>query len=421
MDEQMIAGYLAILTEELVPAAGCTEPIALAYGAAVLRDTLGQPPQRVEAEVSGNIIKNAKSVVVPNTGGLRGIPAAIAAGIVAGDPQQKLQTLARVPAESICRIRSYAEQTPIRIRCADTPHILDISLTGYAGVHRACVRIADTHTNVVFLSRDDRVLKNLTEEQTAQTISDRSTLTVAGILEFANALELSRISDLLDQQIELNCALAQEGLRGHWGSCIGKTLLGDTSDPITDAKAWAAAGSDARMNGCELPAVILSGSGNQGITASVPVIRYAEFLGVGKDQLYRALLVSNLVTIHQKTGIGRLSAYCGAISAGVGAGAGIAYLLDGSFEAVSQTVSNALAILSGTICDGAKSSCAAKIASSVEAGILGYRLYREHHSFRGGEGILADDVEQSIRNIGILASQGMRETDRTILRIMTQS
>lgn len=420
MDEQTIAGYLDILTEELVPAAGCTEPIALAYGAALLRDTLGYLPQRVEAEVSGNIIKNAKSVVVPNTGGLRGIPAAIAAGIVAGNPRQKLQVLAQVPDESDRHIRCYAEQTPIHIRCVDTPHILDIALTGYAENHCARVRIVDSHTNVVYLSRDDSVLKNLAVEQAAQTVG-MDTLTLRGILEFANTLELSRISDLLDQQIELNSALAQEGLRGQWGSCIGKTLLKGTSDPVTEAKAWAAAGSDARMNGCELPAVILSGSGNQGITASVPVIRYADFLGVGREQLYRALLVSNLVTIHQKTGIGRLSAYCGAISAGVGAGAGIAYLMDGSYEAVSQTVSNALAILSGTICDGAKSSCAAKIASSVDAGILGYRLYREHHSFRGGEGILAENVEQSIRNVGILASQGMRGTDRTILQIMTQA
>ena len=420
MDEPMITRYLAILTEELVPAAGCTEPIALAYGAAVLRDTLGQLPQRVDVEVSGNIIKNVKSVVVPNTGGMRGISVAIAAGIVAGDSKRKLQVLEDVPPESVNRIRDYAEQTTFQIRCADSSHVLDISLTGYADDHQACVRIVDEHTNVVFLSLDGTVLKNETPEHTSKPVLDYSVLTLEGILQFADTLEISRISDLLDQQIEMNSALAKEGLSGCWGSCIGKTLLKGSCDPITNAKAWAAAGSDARMNGCELPAVILSGSGNQGITASVPVIRYAEFLGAGKEKLYRALLVSNLVTIHQKEGIGRLSAYCGAISAGVGAGAGIAYLMDGSYEAVSQTVSNALAILSGTICDGAKSSCAAKIAASVEAGIFGFRLYKEHHSFQGGDGILAENVEQSIRNVGILASCGMRETDQTILRIMTQ-
>ena len=243
---------------------------------------------------------------------------------------------------------------------------------------------------------------------------------MADILEFANTVDLSLIEDLLEAQLSCNLAIAEEGLRNDWGANVGSVILGESQgSPKSDAKAWAAAGSDARMSGCEMPVVILSGSGNQGITASVPVARYAHHLGASKEKLYRALLVSDLITVEQKSGIGRLSAYCGAVSAGVGAGAGIAYLLDGSLNAISHTIVNAVAILSGTICDGAKPSCAAKIAASVDAGILGYQMYAHRQQFRGGEGIVTKGVDATIRNIGILAKEGMRQTDETILDIMT--
>ena len=414
--------YISILREELVHATGCTEPIALAYAAARLRELLGAKPERIRAEVSGNIIKNVKSVVVPNTGGMKGIPAAIAAGAAAGDASKVLQVIAGVPAEMHGEIAAYAKRTPIEIVCADTTRMLDIRLTGWAGEHSALVQIANSHSNIVREETDGTVLLEKPVTDSAEdNLTDKSVLNVADILEFANTVNLEEVAPLLNQQVACNTAIAEEGLRHNWGANIGSVLLADYPDDIkTEAKAWAAAGSDARMSGCEMPVVILSGSGNQGITASVPVVRYAKHLGADQETLFRALLVSDLVTIHQKSGIGRLSAYCGAVSAGVGAGAGIAYLLDGSYDAIAHTIVNAVAIISGAICDGAKPSCAAKIAASVDAGILGYHMYKNHQEFKSGDGIVTNGVDNTIANIGILAQQGMRQTDQTILAIMTE-
>lgn len=414
--------YIAILKEELVPATGCTEPIAIAYAAARLREVLGALPERIRAEVSGNIIKNVKSVIVPNTGGLKGIRAAVAAGAVAGDPARILQVISSVPAQQHAGISAYAKDAPIEVVCADTTRLLDIKLTGWAGEHSALVHIANSHSNIVREEKDGQVLLEKPVSDSAEdSLTDKSVLKVADILEFANTVDLDLVSPLLDQQIDCNTAIAEEGLKGSWGANIGSVLLGDyPTDIKNEAKAWAAAGSDARMSGCEMPVVILSGSGNQGITASVPVVRYAKHLGAGREQLYRALLVSDLVTVHQKSGIGRLSAYCGAVSAGVGAGAGIAYLVDGSYEAIAHTIVNAVAIISGTICDGAKPSCAAKIAASVDAGILGYHMYQNHQEFKSGDGIISEGVDSTIANIGVLAKEGMQQTDRTILAIMTE-
>ena len=414
--------YLSILSEELVPATGCTEPIALAYAAARLRDILGVWPERIRAEVSGNIIKNVKSVVVPNSGGLKGIRAAIAAGIAAGDARRILQVISDVPAKRHEAIAAYSQDTSIEIACADTPRMLDIRLTGWAGEHSAFVHIANSHSNIVREERDGEVLLEKPATDSAEdNLTDKSMLNVADILEFADTVDLEDAIPLLRRQIDCNTAIAEEGLQNDWGANIGSILLAEYPRDIkTEAKAWAAAGSDARMSGCELPVVILSGSGNQGITASVPVVRYARYLGVSQEKLYRALLVSDLVTIHQKSGIGRLSAYCGAVSAGVGAGAGIAYLMDGSYEAIAHTIVNAVAIISGTICDGAKPSCAAKIAASVDAGILGYSMYKNHQEFKSGDGIVTKGVDDTIANVGILAQQGMRQTDQTILSIMTE-
>ena len=414
--------YAAILREELVPATGCTEPIAIAYAAARLRAVLGAAPERVRAEVSGNIIKNVKSVVVPNTGGLKGVRAAVAAGTIAGNPDAVLQVIARIPDGAREAIAAYARATPIETVCADTARLLDIRLTGWAGGHTALVHIANSHSNIVREERDGAVLLEKTVTDSPEdNLTDKSVLNVADIVAFADTADLAELAPLLDQQIACNTAIAEEGLQNSWGANIGSVLLADyPPDVKTEAKAWAAAGSDARMSGCELPVVILSGSGNQGITASVPVVRYAMHLGADREKLYRALLVSDLVTIRQKSGIGRLSAYCGAVSAGVGAGAGIAYLLDGSYTAVAHTIVNAVAIISGTICDGAKPSCAAKIAASVDAGVLGYHMYRNHQEFKSGDGIVTKGVENTIANVGVLAKEGMRQTDQTILSIMTE-
>ncbi len=421
LNEKKISNYIEILREELVLATGCTEPIAIAYAAARLRAALGARPEKIHADISGNIIKNTKSVVVPNTGGMKGIGSAIAAGIVAGREEAELQVIADVSVAAQREIARYAEQTPMEIACADTPLLLDIQLTGWAGEHSAFVRIAESHSNVVRVEKNGEVLVDVpVAAGEGGTRTDRSSITVEEILEFVNTVPVDAVRDILEPQIRCNSAIAEEGLKGDWGANIGSVLLKTSPVDISvEAKAYAAAGSDARMSGCEMPVVICSGSGNQGMTASLPVIRYAKHLGVSEEQLYRALMLSDLVTIHQKSGIGRLSAYCGAISAGVGAGAGIAYLLDGSYEAIAHTIVNGVAILSGTICDGAKPSCAAKIAAAVEAGILGYQMYRSGQQFYGGDGIVTKGVDNTIVNVGILAKEGMRQTDEVILQIMT--
>ena len=427
MDAVSYQDYVNILKEELVPAMGCTEPIAIAYAAAVLRETLGRPAERMEVEASGNIIKNVKSVFVPGTGGLRGIPAAAAAGMAAGDPSLDLEVLSQIGEAEQARIREYLARTPITVRLADSPLIFDILVRAWAGEDSALVRIANYHTHIVRIEKNGAILKDLpVQAATEEGLTDKSVLSVRGILEFAREADLSDVEETLSRQIRFNTAIAQEGLRGDYGANIGQVLLSAYGDDVKiRAKAMAAAGSDARMNGCGLPVVIVSGSGNQGLTASLPVIEYAKELGADQDTLYRALLVSDLITIHLKAEIGRLSAYCGAVSAGCGSGAGIAYLYgkdkpeEALLKDVSHTIVNSLAVVSGMVCDGAKASCAAKIASAVDAGILGFTMYQQGQQFRGGDGIISKGVEETIHNIGLLATQGMRETDREILDIMT--
>ncbi len=422
MEQTLYRACVDILREELVPAMGCTEPIAVAYAAALARQTLGLLPEQVDIRVSANIIKNVKSVVVPHTGGLRGIAAAAAAGIAAGDAGRELEVLSAVEDRQLPDIKSYLDNTPISVVPADSGFIFDIQIAVAAAGHTASVRIAGGHTNVVRVERDGEALQARACAEGAGTAGpNRALLTVEGIVEFADTVEVSHIKAVLDRQISLNRAIAEEGLRGAWGAGIGKILLDAYGDaPHNRAKAYAAAGSDARMSGCELPVVINSGSGNQGMTASLPVIVYAEELGVRQDTLYRALAVANLVTIHLKTGIGRLSAYCGATSAGCGAGAGIAYLHGGRADELAHTIVNAVAINSGMICDGAKASCAAKIASAVEAGLLGWQMQRHGAQFYGGDGIVVKGVENTIRNVGRLARDGMAGTDREIISIMVE-
>ncbi len=420
MKQETMSAYTAILAEELILATGCTEPIAIAYAAAKLREVLGAMPETIRAEVSGNILKNVKSVVVPNTDGLKGIRPAIAAGIVAGKPDAELQVISEVTPDELARVKKYVAETPIAVSCMDdTPCLLDILLTGRAGDQTAVVRIANNHTNVIHIEKNGEVLLDHPLVASAEdNLQDKSVLNLAEILEYADTVPIADIEPLIFRQIECNTAIAAEGLTGDWGAAVGCTLLEGSKDIRTEARAWAAAGSDARMSGCEMPVVIVSGSGNQGITASVPVVRYANHFGYDHDKLIRAVAVSDLVTIHQKTGIGRLSAFCGAVSAGIGAAAGIAYLSGESYEVIAETVTTAMGMISGTVCDGAKPSCAAKIAAAVEAGLLSYAMAKQGRRFRGGDGIVTRGVEGTIRNIGILAREGMRETDKVILQIM---
>lgn len=421
--------YIAVLEEELIPAMGCTEPIAIALAAARARDLAGGLPDRMELEVSGSIVKNAKSVVVPHTGGLKGIEAAAAAGAVAGDADAWLEVIANVDEEKAARIADYLGIASIEVRRAETDLDFDLVVRAYrkAGgrVHTGVVRIAEYHTNIVCEQCDDVVLREvpLAEDGAMMgDLTDRSLLSMEGIWDFAMTVDIEDIRDVIGRQISCNSAIAQEGLSGDWGANIGSVLLSSYGDDVKiRACAFAAAGSDARMGGCELPVVINSGSGNQGLTVSLPVIEYARHLGASEEQLYRALVLSNLCAIHQKTGIGRLSAFCGAVCAGAAAGAGIAYLNGGGYKQAVHAVVNALSIVSGIVCDGAKPSCAAKIAMSVNAGILGYEMYRAGQQFYDGDGIVKKGIENTIDSVCRVGREGMRATNDEIIRIMLGS
>ena len=422
MDKTLNALYLEILKEELVPAMGCTEPISVAYAAALARKILGELPTRVELKVSANIIKNVKSVVVPNTGGLRGLSAAVAAGIVAGEADKELEVLSCVTEAQKSAIADYMGGTPISIVPTDGSCIFEIEIFAEANGCSSLVHFAGDHTNVVRVVKNGETLYEKNDYADGEIEKpNRDQLSIDRIVEYADTVDIADVEPILARQIEYNTAIAKEGLRGDWGAGIGPILLSSYGESVSNrAKAMAAAGSDARMSGCELPVIINSGSGNQGMTVSLPVVAYAEELNAPRDLLLRALVVSNLVAIHMKTGIGCLSAYCGATSAACGAAAGITYLYGGKAHAVSHTVVNAVAINSGMICDGAKPSCAAKIASAVEAGLLGMQMQRHGTQFYAGEGIVVKGVENTIRNVGDLAKNGMRETDAEIIRLMTE-
>lgn len=415
--------YVQILKEELVPAMGCTEPIAISFCAAKARSVLGRLPQKVTIEASGNIIKNVKSVIVPNTEGLKGIPAAAAAGIVAGKEEKILEVISEVTAEQKEEIRAFLAKTPIQVLPLENCDKLDIIVTVISGEDSAKVRISRLHSNISYIEKNGEILykEGMVEPGSSEKHADRNLLTVERIIRFAQTVDLERVRPLLEQQVSYNCAIAEEGLSHDWGANVGSVILKCGGDTVRNrAKAMAAAGSDARMSGCELPVVINSGSGNQGITVSVPVAVYAKALNRSEDELYRALLVSNLIAIHIKTGIGPLSAFCGAVSAGCAAGCGIAYLEGGREDAIAHTLVNAIATVSGIVCDGAKPSCAAKIAASMDAAFLGYDMYRNGQQFYGGDGIVSKGVENTIRNIGRLGANGMLDTDREIIHIMTE-
>lgn len=421
MDKKLYDDFLNILKEELLPAMGCTEPIAIAYAAALAKNALGQLPERLEITVSGNILKNVKSVIVPCTGGLKGVIAAAAAGVIAGRHDRKLEVLSGLTQSDIREIKAYLSRVEACVKAADSGCVFDIGIRVFAGSEQAYARIEGHHTNVVEVSRNGEKLvhKTVEREHADDGMTDRTQLTVKRIIEFADNADLSLLEPLIARQIDYNSAIAKEGLTGDYGARVGKVLIDSYGNGVHNlARATAAAGSDARMNGCSLPVVIVSGSGNQGMTASLPVVVYARHLNSPREKLIRAVALSDLLTVHLKTGIGRLSAYCGAVSAGAGAGAGVAYLNGGGFEEIAHTLVNALAITSGLICDGAKSSCAAKIASAVDAGLLGYEMYRRGSQFYGGDGILHNGVENTIDNVCDLARVGMKETDEEIIRLM---
>ena len=421
-ENKKYGAYVQILKEELITAMGCTEPIALAYAAARCREILGKLPEKVIAEVSGSIIKNVKSVVVPNTGGMKGIKTAVAAGLVAGRPEKKLEVISEVSEAQREALHAYVNQVDMEISYLDSGRVFDIIIEAFAGKDTAKVRIANYHTNIVLEEHNGKkLLETVVEGDQEEGLTDRSLLDMEDIWDFAMTCEIEDVRAVLEHQIHCNMTIAEEGMKHPYGACIGQVMLDAYGNEIRNrACAKAAAGSDARMSGCELPVVINSGSGNQGITCSVPVIEYARELQVGNEKMYRALILSNLVAIHQKTGIGRLSAFCGAVCAGRAAGAGIAYLRGGGYTEVTHTVVNGLAIVSGIVCDGAKPSCAAKIAASVNAGILGYEMYVRGQQFYSGDGLVTKGADNTIRNIGRLGKEGMSGTNDEIIKIMIE-
>ena len=391
---------------------------SISYACAKATQVLDHLPDRIVVKASGSIIKNVKSVIVPHTNGLKGIEVAAAAGALYGDADAKLEVLSSATREQIEELPEYVQNTNITVQHIEQGHVFDLEIHVYYEQEHASVRIVDTHTNIVQIEKNWQVIF---EDKTTslELKADHSALIMKQIWDFSQTVDIDDVKEILDRQIACNMAIANEGIHNSYGANIGHVILNMDSDCVkTRAKAYAAAGSDARMNGCELPVVINSGSGNQGITCCVPVVVYAKELDCTQEQLYRALVLSNLTAIYIKTGIGTLSAFCGAVSAGAAAGAGIAYLHNGTYKEIQHTIVNALAILSGTICDGAKASCAAKIASSVDAGIMGYYMYKNKQQFYAGDGIVAHSVDETIQNIGTLGSQGMLQTNDKIIEMM---
>ena len=419
MDKSLYQNYVRILDNELVPALGCTEPIAIAYAAAKARAILGEFPDCIEMCCSGNIIKNVMGVTVPNSGGLRGIDVAATLGVVGGNADKALEVLEQITAEDINKTKKLVAEGFCSCTLQEGVENLYIVARVVKGEHFAEVTIINRHTLITRIVKDGEVLFSHKTSEASPEYVDKSLLNVKDILTFANEVDIEDIREVLSRQIAFNSAISDEGLKNCYGAEVGRTLLEVYGDDVkVRARARAAAGSDARMGGCSMPVVINSGSGNQGMTVSLPVIEFAKELKVPEDKLYRALVVSNLVAIHQKKYIGSLSAYCGAVSAACGAGAAITYLFGGTEEEIGLTITNTIGNVGGIVCDGAKSSCAAKIASSVEAAILAHYMASRHHCFLPGEGIVQDDVEGTIKSMGYIGRVGMKTTDTEILNIM---
>ncbi len=414
--------YVKTLEVELMAAMGCTEPIAISFAAAKAREVLGKMPERVVVEASGNLIKNVKSVIVPNTDGMKGIEAAAAVGIVAGKAEKKLEVISEVTDEQKAETKKFLEEKEITVQVAKSNIVFDLIVSVYAGEDSAVVRIVDEHTNIVMIEKNGERLVDVPVADPVAEEPKQDAMTVEEILDFAKTCDIDDVRAVIKRQMEYNAAIADEGLKNSWGANVGRVIMDSNNgeDVRIRAKARAAAGSDARMSGCEMPVVINSGSGNQGITIAVPIMEYAKELNSTEEDLYRALILANLLGLHQKAGIGRLSAYCGAVSAGCAAGAGIAYLMHESDWVIMHTIANCLAITSGIICDGAKPSCAAKIAASIDAALLALEMAKREQQFKGGEGIVKKGIENTIRSVAQLGKEGMRETDKEILKIMVE-
>jgi len=422
MNELTYENYINILREELIPALGCTEPIAIAYASAKAREILGKMPEEIIAECSRNIIKNVKGVIVPTTGDMRGIDTCAVLGALAGRPEKKLEVLTDVRPEDIDRTRELLGTDICKVKMLSEGGNLHIRLSVRYGTDTALVEILDSHTNIVRMERNGETLFDAAkaEQETPEDPqTDRDCLNIRDIYDFANTVNIEDIRSIIDPQIEYNTKIAEEGLHHKYGANVGEMLLKHFGEDVkVMAKAYPAAGSDARMSGCVMPVVINSGSGNQGMTVSLPVIVFARSLKVSEEKLYRALVFSNLTAIRQKTIIGKLSAYCGVVSAACGSGAGISYLHDAPLDVISKTITNTLANVSGIICDGAKPSCAAKVASAVDAAIMAHYMAMDNKTFGAGEGLVKEDIEKTIKSFGLMGRDGMKETDRKILDLM---
>ncbi|MBS6377012.1 MAG: serine dehydratase subunit alpha family protein [Clostridium sp.] len=424
MEKYIYENYLKILKGELTVALGCTEPIAIAYAGAKVREVLGEMPQHCEVFCSGNIVKNVKGVTVPNSGGLKGIDVAAVLGIVGGDAKKKLAVLEGVTEEERQTAKELVSSDFCICHLVENVENLYILVRAYVGEHEAEVEIKDYHINITKIKKDGELWFDKKEKQGQQKIfsCDKSLLNIKGILEFASEVNIKDVEETLERQIHYNSKIAEEGLKNSYGAQVGRTLLMDfdAENVKLKAKAYAAAGSDARMSGCPLPVVINSGSGNQGITVSMPVIQYAKAYKKTREELLRALVVSNLTAIHQKKYIGNLSAYCGAVSAAAGSGAGIAWLLGAGYDEIGNVITDTIANIGGMVCDGAKPSCAAKIALAVEAAVLAVHMGMKNRVFQCGEGLVKEDVEATIRSIGRMGKKGMKSTDVEILNIMLE-
>lgn len=421
MNSEIYSTYIEILESELKPAMGCTEPIAIALASAKCREILGKLPQKITATCSGNIIKNVKAVLVPNSNGQKGVEAAAVLGAVAGDSSLGLEVISKASKEDAELTRKLVSDGICSVKLKEGVDNLYIEIEQIADNDRAVVEVISKHDNITYIEKNGETIfkgENVLKKEN----SKKELLNLAEIYEFANTVKIDDIKNVIKRQIDYNTAISKEGMTHDWGECVGKTTMeiGDNS-VRTKAIAMAAAGSDARMNGCALPVVINSGSGNQGMTCTLPIVVYAKELGVSEEKLMRALVFTNLIAIHQKRYIGDLSAYCGAVSAGAAAGCGIAYLYDESFDIIKNTLTNTLATTSGIVCDGAKSSCASKIATSVNASILAYEMAKRGRHFRPGEGIVANEAEETVQNVGHVAKEGMRETDIEILHLMNNN
>lgn len=423
MQQEIYENYINILKEQLVPALGCTEPIAIAYAGAKAREVLGEFPQKVVVKCSGNIIKNVKGVTVPNSGGLKGIDTAALLGIIGGKADMQLEVLESVTDEDRMYLRELLQKDICTCDLVPGTDNLYIDITVYFDNHSAQVVISDSHTNIIKIVKDDTVIYdkvNKIAHVENSAPADKSLLNVKDIIEFANTVNIDDIKPILERQVKCNMAIASEGIKNKYEANVGRNLLalyGEDILPIK-ARAMASAASEARMSGCSLPVVINSGSGNQGITTCVPLVVYAQYYNILEEKMYRALAVSNLLAIHQKKYIGNLSAFCGAVSASYACGAAITYMLGGNFNQIASTIINTLGNTCGIICDGAKPSCAAKISSSLDAALLAHTMSMKGDGFKSGEGIVKDDLEKTIRAVGYIGKEGMKSTDIEVLNIM---